>query len=508
MNKTHCMLITLLSFFSQIAVAKETPITWGEVDQRDIELSTWKEDPEASAVILCDYGTLTIGPRTVYTRHFRIKILKEEGLKYATVELPYRALNQYESFTELKAQTLQADPDGKIRKIKVKATSDKPIDRRHNARTFTFPEAKVGSILEYRYTLVSLDFVKPEDWAFRHPVPCIWSEYKVNIPNDFYYLVTLQNKPGLSIEQQKEFASSLEWLYSASRPYVLRETLNTKDILFSAKGQRTTYFLSGRSMRFVMQNQPSLVMDELGRPDEEEYPTVRTHLFLSYGYFPFWYKHLLLSADEDYEAWNTSGIRSRISRSLSYIQYYLPTWQEMNTYWMESERFGTRYRKDPEIPERLAKIAGKGDTEKETLRMLFETVQRAIDWNGEYSMYSEQTPEKIFREGKGTSGDINLLLWETLKAAGYQADPVLVKTTPGRPENLYPVRSQFNHVVIRITLNEETYYLDAIHKEKPFRYLDDIIHGSLGWVVSGNGGWVDVENINPQMQLHRFAFMK
>lgn len=508
MKKKYFLLVALISFFSQVTEAKKTPVTWGKVDQRDIEMKTWQEDPDAPAVILCDYGTLTIGPRTVYTRHYRIKILKEEGLKYAQVELPYRALNHYETFTQFNAQTLSPDETGHLRTIKVRKTSEKFIDRKHQAKTFTFPEAKVGSILEFRYTLVSLDFVKPDDWAFRHEVPCIWSEFKVNIPSDFYYLVTLENKQDLSMEQQQQFASSLQWLYSNTSPDILRETLNTRDILFSAKGQRTTYFLSGRSMNFIMQNQPALRVNADGIPTEEEYPVIKSHLFLCYGYFPFWYKHLLLSAEEEYDDWDTAQIRSHLSRSMNYLQYYLPTWQEMNTYWLDSERFGKCYRKYPEIPENIAGKARNENGKMATAINIYETVQKTVTWNGEYSMYANKNPRKLLQDGTGTSGEINLLLWSALKAAGLDADPVLVKTTFGKPETLYPVRDQFNHVVVRLVLDGDIIYLDAIHAEKPFRYLDNNIKGALGWMVSEKGEWVDVDNTDPEIRLHQFAFMQ
>jgi len=508
MKKIFCMLTSLLFFLHPVTKADQGPVSWGKVDQRDLKLTSWEEDPDAAAVILFDYGTLTIGPRTVYTRHYRIKILKEEGLKYATIRIPYRAHNQYETFTEFRAQTLSPDENGKIRRIKNRPFEDIPVNSRYKERTFTFPEAAPGTILEYQYTLVSLDFVKPDDWAFRHSIPCIWSEFRVNIPSDFHYLVTLRHKPGLSMEQQKQFASSLEWLYSISNPREFKAVLDSEDMLFSASGQRTTYFLSGRSMRFLMQNQPAVPLDAKGQPDEDEYPLVQTHLFYSYGYFPFWYKHLLLSADEDYDALDRSGIRSRLSRALSYIQYHLPTWQEMNAYWQNSPRFGKRYEKDPTIPEKLANIAGKGENERETLERVFETVQRTVSWNGEYSMYSEQTPERLFRSGTGTSGDINLLLGEILRFAGFEADPVLVKTSFGRPENLYPVRGQFDHVVIRVNLRERTLYLDASRKGKGILYLSDEVHGALGWVVSGNGEWVDVENSDPSIRSHRFAYLR
>jgi hypothetical protein len=46
----------------------------------------------------CDYGDIEITNRTFYTCHTRIRILKEDGLKYATVETPDETRNRHDDF--------------------------------------------------------------------------------------------------------------------------------------------------------------------------------------------------------------------------------------------------------------------------------------------------------------------------------------------------------------------------------------------------------------------------
>ena len=84
--------------------------------------------------------------------YIRIKILTEEGRKYADVEIPFLK-GGGRSIVGIKARTVRPDGttidyDGKVYdKQIVKAKGIK-----YMAKTFTMPEVQVGSIIEYAYT--------------------------------------------------------------------------------------------------------------------------------------------------------------------------------------------------------------------------------------------------------------------------------------------------------------------------------------------------------------------
>src|SRR5262249_50871950 len=84
------------------------------------------------------------------TESLRIKVLTDEGKKYANVELPYQKGES--NVRDLNARTIE--PDGSIVPFDGK-TFDKLVVRvrRENvmAKTFTLPDVRVGSIIEYRY---------------------------------------------------------------------------------------------------------------------------------------------------------------------------------------------------------------------------------------------------------------------------------------------------------------------------------------------------------------------
>jgi hypothetical protein len=85
--------------------------------------------------------------------YVRIKILKEEGRKYADVEIPFYKENG-NNIVNIHARTVR--PDGSIATF-VGKTFDKSIVKakglKYMAKTFTLPDVQVGSIIEYYYTL-------------------------------------------------------------------------------------------------------------------------------------------------------------------------------------------------------------------------------------------------------------------------------------------------------------------------------------------------------------------
>ncbi|MGH9515327.1 MAG: DUF3857 domain-containing protein [Terriglobales bacterium] len=97
--------------------------------------------------------------------YYRIKILKEEGRKYADIEIPFFKENG-NNIVNVHARTIH--PDGSIVNFEGKAF-DKSIVKakglKYMAKTFTLPSVDVGSVIEYYYTLdLSEHFVFDSHW--------------------------------------------------------------------------------------------------------------------------------------------------------------------------------------------------------------------------------------------------------------------------------------------------------------------------------------------------------
>ncbi len=92
--------------------------------------------------------------------YIRIKILTEEGRKYADIEIPF--VKESGNISRIKARTIR--PDGTIANYEGKVF-DKTIVKakgvKYLAKTLTLPDVQVGSVIEYFYT-TDLS----EDWIF------------------------------------------------------------------------------------------------------------------------------------------------------------------------------------------------------------------------------------------------------------------------------------------------------------------------------------------------------
>jgi len=127
-------------------------VTYQPVSPDELKMTSEPKAPGAPAIILFrevdrDDRGLT-AHEDVY---FRIKILTEEGRKYADVEIPY--FKEEGNVVNIHGRTIR--PDGTIVEFSGKAF-DKTIAKargvKYLAKTFTLPDVQVGSVLEYYYT--------------------------------------------------------------------------------------------------------------------------------------------------------------------------------------------------------------------------------------------------------------------------------------------------------------------------------------------------------------------
>ncbi len=483
MKKRIHYIFLLLIISTGFTHAGNNPIKWGKILQADVNMKVYAADPNAPAVVLCDYGSVTVGPRTEYTRIVRMKILKQEGLKYATVEIPYRFYNRYDVFTDLRAQTFNVNEKGELVKSKLKGRyfTDVQVDHKNKKKVFTFSDVQVGSIVEYTYTIRSLDFVKLRNWYFQSTIPVQWSEYWVNISNRFNYLVTFQNAP-LNLDEQRAYADKLQWLYNTKIKKARFELLDKKDVLFSSSNT-DVYFAWGKSFKYVMKDMPALKANG-DAPVTDNFAAVKVHLYLAEGSFPFFYRPLLLTANENYDA--DEDLRG-FQNFFGYIIYWLPTWQEVNKNWLANDRFGMRLIKAFDFRPILDTVMDKSEDQMKTAHHIFEYVKSNVRWDSTYSMYADRNFDAVLKKKTGNSGEMNLLMIALLKRAGIQVDPVLIRTLNlGRIENMYPEFHQFNHVIAKVEIDGKSFYLDASDNGS-FDKLPLNVNGATGWLVKKEG---------------------
>src|SRR5206468_7001963 len=72
-------------------------------------------------------------------------------------------------------------------KLDKKLIYTKTIDKWTNEITFTMPNVKSGSIIEYKYNFNSNNSLAIPKWEFQDKIPVRYSEYTTGIPDIFYF---------------------------------------------------------------------------------------------------------------------------------------------------------------------------------------------------------------------------------------------------------------------------------------------------------------------------------
>jgi hypothetical protein len=149
------LVISLLAcaWFPQMASAVSSATAFRPVNPEELKMTSEPAALGAPAVILYREVYRDDSGQTAHEDdYYRIKILTEEGRKYADIEMPF--FTGTGNLTGIHARTIKPDGsivdfDGKVfTKSIVKAKGVKYL-----AKTFTLPAVQVGCVIEYFYTL-------------------------------------------------------------------------------------------------------------------------------------------------------------------------------------------------------------------------------------------------------------------------------------------------------------------------------------------------------------------
>lgn len=149
-------LFCLIFLFSLCLQAQLNPKTkWGDVSQAEINYKEVSFEKDAPAIILYEEGKTNISGSFQTNIYRRIKILNEKGIESANQELIYYSYKALEGFGSIRAQTINIE-NGKpvIYPVKKQDIFESNINEYYSSKKFTFPNVKVGSIIEFEYNFI------------------------------------------------------------------------------------------------------------------------------------------------------------------------------------------------------------------------------------------------------------------------------------------------------------------------------------------------------------------
>jgi hypothetical protein len=446
-------------------------VKFGQVSMEEMQMNVYEKDPDAEAVVLYDHGSsyLTYVSnefKLYFKRHKRIKILKKAGYDYASdLVTIYQSGTEREKVTELKGFTYNLE-NGKVVKTKLNSESifDEKISDHLDAKKFTLPNVKEGSVIEFTYT-VSSDFLSNlRDWEFQSEIPTVWSEYNVKYYDYFDY------------KQMFQGYEPIENTYHKSTENIIIKISGG----FSGSGYNTARVQG--SQETVNAQAHNYVWTARDVPGLKEEPFVTTM--------------------DDYVTkvfFDLAAVKFPGALTNNYSQ----TWESINKRLLESENFGSQLNKGGFLKNELATVIADTDEPAQKMVVIFSFVKAKMKWNQQSRMFCNANLRKIWEAKSGSSADINLLLVALLREAGLFADPVILSTrSHGRIMESFAHLSRFNYVIASVTIDGKYYLLDAtdpysVPNMLPMRCLN----GEGRTVSSTNPRWIPLASPEKQVEM-------
>lgn len=181
---------------------------YGEISNTEWDMKECAFDKDASAVMLINEAISDHDEEhhLITEHHVRIKILKEKGIEEANVSLQFYRKDGFEFIDQLEAQVKNRDASGEIitEQLPKKAFYTKTINERIGVVVFTFPNIKIGSIIEYKYRSIMQHYGGLEDWDFQKEIPVVKSKYTLTILPNYEFTYRIRKKREMGVDTKSD----------------------------------------------------------------------------------------------------------------------------------------------------------------------------------------------------------------------------------------------------------------------------------------------------------------
>lgn len=414
--------LTSLNLFSQTSYNSESY----QVTHGDLITNTFEKDSTANALVIYEWGNSYVDKKEYDLRtekKRKIKILNKDGFDNATVSIYlYKTKNYSEKAEDILATTYNEN-NGAVEKTQLKKENifRENYNEHFDIIKFTLPNVKAGSVITYSYKKISQYFRKYHGWQFQGDIPKLYSEYNASIPGNYSYHIKLVGGKKLAINESKVEKQCLKTFNGASADCGL--------------------------YKYAMRDIPAFI--------EEDYMTSK------YNYL----------ARIEYEL-------ETLKRMDGSYKHYTKTWESVDKEFKTTKEIGKQLKKKGDIEALLTtEIINEKDDYKRAL-IIYEYVQQNYTWNGDFKIFKDVSVKDLIKNKSGNVSSINILLHNLLRDCNINVKPVLISTrNNGFPTTIFPVLTDFDYLIVQITLNGKEYLLDATDKylsfgEIPFRCMN------------------------------------
>lgn len=422
---------------------------FGKYSNEEFQMKSYSRDPNAEAVVIYDIGKsyFVVNSKDqlelIFERQTKIKILNKAGIKWASFVIPYYEEDfKVEYVNNIEGNTYNFE-NGSVRStpLDTKTIYTEKTSKNWKNKKLAMPDVKEGSVVELKYTITSPYFFSFRGWAFQSYIPTIYSEYTTKMIPFYTYQYILQG-----ISKLTELRNYIEPGLGSS--------------LGGARWKDMIYV-------FVLKDVPAF-NDEAFISSPNDY-IIKLDFQLS-------------------EYSDLYGNKTAV----------MTTWNKLVKDVLDEETFGG-YMKNCQNQAKnfLDTMNLTALSTKEKAEKIFDFVKLNYNWNGTNSKFSNQRTKEFLKGKIGNSADINLFLLGMLRAAGIEANPLIISTRGnGKIKSTYPFQHFFNYVLATISIDSTLFALDATEPLCTFGMVPPRCINDDGLLVKKGKdvGWIDISS--------------
>jgi len=380
---------------------------WGKADLKELQLQKCDFDTDAPAMVIFDSEEISFrldgyNLKTYTERRVRIKIFSEKGFEYANVTVPYLGRRRETRIKDISGITYNLDSLGNIvtSKIEKKQIFRGQLDENVRKLSFTFPNVKPGSVIEYRYTKVETNSMDLNPWIIQDRIP---------VKNSFYYIVIPDYL-------------DVNYRIRASLPLDKKDT--TIKLRFNAGTEQRLMFRAQNVLAFAREPFMSSVKDNIQRVEFSLFPALS--LF--------------------------SNLSDRFK------------WSRLSDYMYRSQSFGKQFKIAIKGTDTLINNIARFKEKDEKISYLFNYLRKEVKWNGSRSFYAGDLQECWDKKAGNSADLNLLFLNLLKKSGIEAHPILVSTRDNGKPDKEFVSLGQFNGVNVWIPDSNYSYVLDLTQK--------------------------------------------
>jgi len=413
---------------------------WPPIPPEELALKDDSHNPGSPAIIL-EYEVHTDNTKSSESVYKRIKIFREEGKKFADVEIPY--IEKSTRVEEIQARVTSAS--GKAENFSG-AIYDKEIVKlrkfRYNIKAFTLPNVEIGSVIEYSYRL----------------------HWHSDIPDVF-------KNPSQYLIRESIAYPAADWEIQQDIP-----VRHGHFSLHPFKAARTVTYMQNLPKDAVNRTLPDgsveLEVNFVSGFQKEDYSPPEENLKIRVDVY------YILNLNSD------------------------PTFYWLSLAHYEADSYNKFIGNPKDLHNEAERILSPSDAPETKLRKIYTRVQqiRALSYEPtrtekerkQENLKENKNSEDVLKHGYAFGNEINLVFIALARAAGFQAYPVLLASRNHAffvKERLDP--NQLNSMVVEVLIGTTSKFLDPATIYCPY--------GILPWEETYAGGIrIDAQNAKIQ----------